>query len=202
MASATMSTIIAQVLDDLYRTDLTSQATTAIIDAVKHYERKPWWFMEERATSSTVAGQEYYALPADFGVMDSLVINIGSTKYPLTRRSQEQIDDWAEVSATGAPTDYALYDQQIRLWLVPNDTYTMTMSYRAKLPELTAAASNAWTNICGELIRRRAAADLAFTILQDADRAAGFVALANDLYRELRSEHNQRVMPSHTRKRR
>lgn len=138
--------------------------------------------------------------------MDSLVVDIGtsgaSNQYPLIRRTYEQIERWQENGTTGRPTDYALYDKQIRLWVIPDDAYTLNLSYRAKLDELTAGSSNAWTTIGGELIKRRAEANVALNVLQDRNRAGDFKLQEQDLLRELRSEHARRVMTGYSRKRR
>lgn len=210
MSSQTLSTIISTMLgDDLFRTDLTAEATRALQTAIKHYEREIWWFQEQRANASTVADQEYYALPSDFGSLDSLVIDVGgstSNKYPLFQRTQEQIDRWQQggTGTSGRPTDFALYDRQLRLWVIPDDAYSLTLSYRANnlSDSTTAAASNIWTNIADELIRWRADSIVAFSVLQDAQRAAGFKVQEKEAYDALRSEHNRRVTTGHTRKRR
>ena len=57
------------------------------------------------------------------------------------------MEDWFVQSATytGYPTDYALYDEQIRLYPIPNGTYTLTLSYQKQLDGLAGEAdTNEW----------------------------------------------------------
>lgn len=202
MPSATLSTVISRVLDEIYRDNLTAQATTALQSAIRHYERYPWWPKEERAYATLVAGQEYYALPDRFQKVDSFTVTVNGSTTPLTQRTFEQIDRWQESSATGTPTDFAIYDKQIRLFLIPDQSGTLNIAYSARLADLAGTDDNDWTNHAEELIRRRAEADLAFSILRDTEAYTGFKAMEREVLQGIVTEHALRVSTGKTRKRR
>lgn len=197
-------TIRNRILDELDRDDLSAQAELAIKSAVEFYSPRRFWFNEARATASTVADQEYYPLPDDFVAEDVLTISVNDTVYPLRRVSNEQIDDWTMSTSvnTGRPQEYALQGTELRLYPVPDDSYTLTMSYQKRLTELAAEGdSNAWTTDAEELIRRRAEGDLCLSVLQDNERATGFYLLASDVLAALLTRSMRHVGTGYTRKR-
>lgn len=204
MPTATFSTIINRVLDDLFRDDLTAQATTALQTAIRQYESYPWWPKEERAYTTTVDGQEYYALPLDFQKIDTLRINVGSAEYPLYQRTWEQIDLWQDSTSayTGRPSDFCIFDEQLRLYPIPDGAYTMTMGYSARLADLAAGDNNAWTNHAEELVRRCAEADIAYSILRDVEAYQVFRGMESKAKAAVIREHTMRVMRGKGRKRR
>ena len=198
------ATLVNRVLDDLDRQgSLTSQAQNAIQTAIDHYEGTRFFFNQERATAQTVNAQEFYALPSDVLDIDVLSITISNDTYKLIRRTYETLEDWNDQTSTGYPTDYAVYNQQIRLYPIPNaDGYTLTLSYAKRLSALSSDSdSNAWTTTAEELIRSRADADMSYRILQNDKRAIGFKMLEQDAYQRLLSESNRRMMTGRTRKR-
>lgn len=201
----TYATLVNRVLDDLDRQgSLTSQAQSAIQTAIDHYEGTRFYFNQERATAQTVNAQEFYALPSDVLDIDVLSLTAGSNTYKLIRRTYETLEDWyLNSSYTGYPTDYAIYNQQIRLYPIPDaSTYTLTLSYAKRLSTLSSDSdSNAWTTTAEELIRSRADADMAFRILQNEKRAMGFKILEQEAYQRLVSESNRRLMTGRARKR-
>ena len=82
-----LGTMENRIADELNRTDMTSYARTAIQTAIKHYEGNRFWFSENRATATTVSGQEFYDLPTDFREMDSLKVLISNNDYRLNERT-------------------------------------------------------------------------------------------------------------------
>lgn len=197
-------TLINRVLRDLNRTgqgDMTATAQDEIISAIDHYQRETWHFTEKRATLDTVDGQEFYGLPTDFERMDSLVIDVNNYSYRLNERTYDTLEDWFVRSDTytGYPTDFAVYDEQIRLYPVPNGAYQMTLSYIQDLTQLsTSTDSNAWTTTAEELIRRRACKNIAAGVLHDLDKAQTYDGLERSAYLALRSNTNQRLMTGRT----
>lgn len=199
------STLVNRVLDDIDRQgSLTSQAQSAIQTAIDHYEGTRFYFNQERATAQTVNGQEFFPLPTDVLDIDVLSITVNGYTYKLDRRTYETLEDWFVQANTylGYPSDYAIYNQQIRLYPVPNaDGYTLTLSYAKRLDTLeNDADENEWTGVAEELIRSRADADISFRILQDEKRAVGFKAFEQDAYQRLVSESNRRMMTGRARK--
>src|SRR3972149_4580416 len=94
---ATMRARIAEELIDSAIT--TAHINNAIQQAIKHYERKPWWFNQKAGTFATVAAQELYTTSdlADIPkmvIIQSMVIGVSSTtKAPLRGLDNSNIDD-------------------------------------------------------------------------------------------------------------
>jgi len=198
-------TMTSRILDDMNRTDLTSQAQSAIKSAIAFYENRRFWFLEQRPTSNTVAGQEFYGLPSDFLDSDSLVLEVNNWTYPLHERRYNVLEDWFVKSATftGYPTDYAIYDKQIRLYPIPNsDTYTFTLSYYKRLSSLGSDSdTNDWMTEGEELIRRRAEWTLNSGKLRDYDAAQACKMLEQEALLQHERLTRARLLTGHTKKR-
>lgn len=203
---STFGTVRNRILSDLNRTssnDLTSSVETEIQTAIAFYEKRRFWFLEARATTTTIVGQEYYALPEDFRDDDSLVITVNSETYQLKRRTYELLEQWyLGSSLTGDPTDYAIYDEQIRLYPVPNNQYTMTLSYYKKLNSLSGQDdTNAWMVEGEGLIRSRVEWLLFARKLRDYDAAQACKVLEEEELAQHEKLTRSRLLTGHTRRR-
>ena len=153
----TMRTRIAdELLDSGALTN--AQINNAILTAIKHYERKEWWFNQKVGTFSTVAAQELYTssdladIPKMVLIQSMLIGASSTTKKPLTNLDNKNIEDLQDGSVTGEPEYYARYADKIRLYPIPSAVYTVTASYIYKLTALSADGdTNAWTDECEEL---------------------------------------------------
>ena len=198
------ATLTSEVLDDLKRSDLTAQAQTKIKNAIKFYSRRKFWFLEQRSTTTLIDGQEYYGLPADFRDESSLVITVNNWTYPLNKRTYEILEAWFVKSATftGYPTDYAIYDEQLRLHPIPNGSHVMTLSYYKELPVLGAGTdSNAWTDEGSELIKARAEKILYAQTIRDRQSATFMAGVEREELVQHESLTNARLMTGHSKKR-
>jgi len=180
---STYGELTAKILDDLDRDDITSQAQDAIQAAIAEFTPRAWWFLEARATAQTVDGQEFFPLPDDYESELMLSIDYGNNNVPMSERTMAWMEGvQSDSSRTGRPTDYCIWDEQLRFYPVPDGAYTLTMSYRRQLPKMeTSSASCAWSTEAFELIRRRAEVDLADTYLRDyqlADRMVQHLTVA------------------------
>lgn len=167
-------TMQTRIANELHRTDLTTQIQDAIQSAIQNYERIRFWFNHARASANTVVDQAYYALPLDFIEVDSFKILDSTTWFPLEQRTFQYIDAVnASTTTTGTPMDFAIYQEQIRLWPIPDDIYEIQMAYLRSLPALSASGdSNAWMTEGEELIRTRAMGDLYLDVIHDERRGA------------------------------
>lgn len=187
----TLAGLRNKILSDVNRTDLTAVAETAIKDAVKHYENERWWFNEKRAHIEVDPDTERVALPSDYLECDSMTINISSNVYRIHSIGKIEMDNLYNPSTKGAPEYYCLYDQQIRLFPIPDVTYTLSMSYQFTLPELATSDSTVWTNEMGELIRYHSQADIYANTLHNFERAQIAKAMEQTIYSGL-EKRNQK----------
>jgi len=199
---ATYADLIAQVHEDLLLENHTAQISTAISTAIEVYEQERFWFNEIRATTTTSSGQEFYDLPSDFIDIDTLTCAINNNTYPLIQRDFKTIDDWFITASTysGYPDSFCIYDEQLRLYPVPDGAYTMTIAYQYKPAALSAGTdSNSWTNDARNLIRFSADADVALNYRQDPKRYALFKQQEARELSRLRSRTAKSVMTGKTR---
>ena len=175
---ASYSDMQARIQDELKRPDLSAQIRLAIKSAINYYEDKRFWFNEARAYRNTVDGQEYYGLPDDFLQADIIPLTTTGYTYEMIPRTYQYLervqgnDNWKS-----RPTDWALYDKQLRLYPIPNDTYRVDISYVKQLEDVSATGSeNAWMNEGEELIRMHAKIDVMMNVIRgDALKEAAFL---------------------------
>jgi len=172
-------TMQTRIADELVRGDLSSQIKSAIQSAIDFYETQRFWFNETRSTIATVDGTEYYDLPTDFLEMDTLGITISSRYYQLVAKTHDYLDqiNWGAGTWKGFPYFYSLFDNDIRLYPIPDGAYTLTLTYLKQLDALSADTdTNNWMTTAEELIRTRAKVDLLENVirgkeaLKDAER--------------------------------
>ena len=197
---ATYGEMQSTILDEMANDgDLTTEhIKNGILRAIRHYERRPWWFNQKVATFSTVAGQEYYGasdlsdIPNIVRIESALITNTGY-KSALKDMDYQSID-WGQTGTdTGVPWYYTVFQNKIRLYPIPDAAYTVTLSYIYKLTELSLDAdTNSWTTECEELIRQSAKKRIALDIMQADDLAGRFSILENQALDELLAENRRR----------
>jgi len=192
----TMQTRIADELLDSGALS-TAQIKAAIQSAIAHYERKPFYFNQKKAsTFSTVASQEYYG-SSDLSNIPYIVemksFNIGTYKSKVKAVDFEDIDMAQSGSVTGQPTAYAYYEQKIRLFPIPDAVYTATLAYIYRLTALSADGdTNIWMTDAEELIRQSAKRILALDILHADDIAMRCYNREKEVFDELQAENRRR----------
>ena len=191
--------IQARIADEIQRTDLTSQIVYAISDAIKHYERRRFYFNTTIGTFSTVANQEYYT-STDFADIATLVtiedmtVTITTAKYPMTPMDFDMMDGLQTGAIIADPLSYAYYRQQIRLYPIPSAVRTITMAYVDKFAALSAGTdTNAWMTDGEELIRARAKKNIATDVLYDSNLAQVMDAREQSALAELLAENRRRM---------
>lgn len=196
----TYATMRSRIADEMANDGdiTTAQINYAIQDAIKYYERKPWWFNQKTGTFSTVDGQEYYS-SADLTDIPDIVQIIAATvtdsgiKSPMRAVDYVNIDDEQDGSVEGEPRHFAYFKEQIRLYPIPDAAYTVTLSYIYRLTALSDDAdSNAWTTDAEELIRQSAKRRIALNYLQAEEIAARCSVLEREAYTEMLAENRRR----------
>ena len=195
----TYGAIKTRIADEIADSTLTSQIILAIESAIKFYERKEFWFNSKTGTFVTVAAQEYYAAAANSDIPSLIKINnpikvtSSGYKYDVDIVPFAEIDVAQDGTKTGRPECAAYFNEQIRLYPIPDAVYTFTMAYQYRLTDLSADADeNAWTDDAEELIRQRAKMIIAADVLRDVDMYNAAKEFERDAYRALREETRAR----------
>jgi len=203
----TYGTIKTRIADDLARSDLTSQIATAVLNAIKHYERRRFYFNTRVATDTfaLVANQEYYG-SADLAVIPNLITiddmyaTVGGVRYHILPTTFEGIAEAQDGLLTrDPPFNYAYHAQQIRMYPIPSAARTVTMATHYRLTALSADGdANAWTTDAEDLIVRRAEWDLYSFTVKDIESAtaarAGEMEALAALQRETRLRRSVREL--------
>lgn len=183
------------------RSDLTSEINSAILSAISHYQREPWYFTQARTvTFSTVDGQEFYTSSdaADIATMpgiDTLTATVSSEPKVLVPQTWEWMEDNASTSE-GAPVFWCYFGRQVRLHPIPDQAYTIRAASNPRLTALSADGdTNVWTTEAEELIRNRAKWDVFTNILYDFEKAGSCKANEMQAYDALRAETTRRLGP-------
>lgn len=191
-------TMRTRIVDEFVNESITTaQINNAIQSAIKHYERRPFWFNTKRGTFATVASQETYAAAANSDIpyivqIDSM--SIDSPKANLLGVNDSDIEDLQDGSATGRPRLYAYFEQKIRLYPIPDAVYTVRLNYICKFAALSADGdTNAWVDECEEMIRQASKRILCTDILHADDMAQRYAELERVAYERIRAENRQRA---------
>lgn len=201
MTSPTFTDMMAQIADELNRTDLSNQASIAIVNAIAHYQGERWYWNEDRSKTFSISSSQEYYTSTDLTTMeqildiDSIVINTSATdRYELTRRSW----DWFEQhstssSAVGRPTDYCYYQQRLRLYPISNGGAVLRVAGTFRQTSVSASCSNEWFHDAAQMIKSRAKAELYDGLLFDAPKADVMRRREFDEANRLRRETNRRI---------
>lgn len=176
-----------RIADELNRTDLSDQIRLAIKSAIAYMEIKPFYWNEQRSFISTAATQQIYELPDDFQGVNTLKLTYNQYITLLEPRPYSYIEDITSTTESqGQPRSYAIYDYQIFVYPIPDQAYTLTMSYFKRLEDVSATGSaNAWMNPRHgeEIIRTLAKVD----ILENVIEGPGVMQQADRLRSRVRS---------------
>src|ERR1700737_3368598 len=189
-----------RIQDELARSDLASQVSFAITDAIGFYQNERFIFNESRdITFPTVAGQDFYGAAANSAIplmwsFDYLVLYLGGIPWPIKRRTPEYVE-FANNNGlvTGQPYNYAWYNKQIRLGPVPDGVYTIRVAGRITYaaPAKDDEANNPWMIDAEKLIRSRAKYELALNVIQDTEMAQIMAAQTTEAFDQLKGAANR-----------
>lgn len=205
-----------RVASDLERslTDVTWNSRTwndeiggAILDAIKLYRSKKWWFLQQpqtlTMTSQTSAGIEYVTEYTGLIKLDSLRITISGNKEPLEQISFQEMESRHDgTDSSGQPYEYCRHGGRIRLYPTPNQAYTLTWSGTFQDSALTSdTISNQWMTHGELLIRARAKLTLLRDYIKSYDDVPAAVLAVKEAEKALDSEHIARTATSRLRAR-
>jgi hypothetical protein len=187
---ATFGEIIAQVANDLARTNINSEIGDEVNNAIRFYDTKRVWFNEKRdLTFSTVIGQEEYTSAANADIpnlikIDGMFTTLGSTdKWVMTPMDAVWREWLTPPNDPGRPTHYTNYNRVLRLWPVPDAVYTVRVMGWYRLAALSVDADeNIWTQEASDLVRMSAKRRVLANVVQDYEAAAAVQALEREAW--------------------
>jgi len=201
---ATYGEMKSRIMSELNRDDLSRAASAAVQTSIKYYETQRFWFNEQRAQITSIESQEFYRLPSDFVMHDSLSLVDGSNLRKLYQIDYYQIMDMINRNppTEARPTHYDIYSDQIRLYPTPDsDVYIFVLSYVRKLDSLLSdSAYNEWTNTAEALIRSHAMRSIAGGVLHDPQLMQVYDVYVNGEYKSLRNLTNSKTSSGKVRK--
>jgi hypothetical protein len=115
--------------------------------------------------------------------MDNLRLQDGNTRVPLRQKGYAWMEDMnTSNNGRGMPRYYAIEARELRLYPVPDRTYSLATVILNRLPEISLAAAdtatNAWVNEGELLIRTYAQGDLMVRYLQGDAVTPGLALMA------------------------
>ena len=98
--------------------------------------REPWPFRDGQTTFDTAAGVAAQTMPADFGKVDSMSIDSLSLNL-IPKRHDDLLHEFSgDLTYQAYPLYYYFVGSEVRLYPVPDSTYTVTLNYIKKFTPL------------------------------------------------------------------
>lgn len=108
----------------------------------KILSKRDWPFLHKIRTAKTIAATEFVALPYDVDMIESVFVEIGSTRYtPKPCPSREVWDQLHESTSSGDEPEYwFVYNGEIGLWPTPaTSDNTISMNTKIRVRDLNIA---------------------------------------------------------------
>ena len=193
---ATYGGIIAQVANDLARSNINAEIGDEINAAVRDYDTKRVWFNETRdLTFSTVAAQDFYTVTDNANIpnlirIDGMFSTLGtSDKWIVEPMDAVQMERMSPPNDRSRPAWYAYFGQTIRLWPIPDTVYTIRVLGWYRLAELANDSdTNIWTEHAASLLRLSAKRRVLANVIQDYEGAAAVQQLEDEAWRAIDRE--------------
>lgn len=100
-----------------------------------------WPFLEKTSTLASVASQQFYQLPYDYGQLISAITTIGTTQYvPIECPNREQwnILNTSTAITSDIPKYYIIFGNTIGFWPMPaSNAGTYTFTYKKAVKDLS-----------------------------------------------------------------
>lgn len=163
---ATLGQTVERIREDINRgTDYDARIKRAIADAIRFYRSKRLGFNIKRAYAVLTSGNEYVSLPTDWIEADLLRLDKDDDREVMEEVTYDWIEDENVAGdQRGRPMKYAIQHRTLRLYPIPDQTYTLMFSFQYELKDVSVSASdnatNAWLEEGEELIRKHAMSDL------------------------------------------
>ncbi len=184
---ATFGDIIAQVANDLARTNLNAEIGEEINAAIREFDTKRVWFNESRdLTFNTVAAQAEYTVSDNANIpnlirIDGMFSTLNSNDKWLLKPMDKVQREWlTPPNDPGRPTWYTFTNKVLTLWPVPDAVYQIRVMGWYRLSALAIDSdTNIWTEEAADLLRHSARHRLLLNVIQD-EAGAGLAKVAEE----------------------
>lgn len=198
----TLATMIAEIEDDLERSDTTA-IRTKIQAAIRHYQSERFFFNESRdITFNTVAAQTDYAFGAagdittEFYKIDGVFLTEGTNVICMKLADYRAFETLLDgTSTSGTPVLYTYVNRALRLYPSPDGIYSTRLTGHIKLaaPAGDDTADNEWMTEAYDLIMAHAKALLFAKRYRDIEGAAIETTAAKTYLDELKAKSNTKI---------
>lgn len=164
-------TMVGRIREDLDRgTDYDSRIKQSICDAITYYQTSRLGFNTKRARALVTSGMEMLSLPTDWVEADYLRLEDNGQRLPFDEVTYDWIEDRKDNDTDrGQPEKYAIQHREMRLWPIPDHSYTLVFSFQYEIRNVSISASdaetNAWMTEGEQLIRYWAMGDILLTYI-------------------------------------
>ena len=198
----TLSDMKTDIAGDFARSDLTTEIANAIERAIEFYAATRFFFNETReATFDTVDGQaRYSSVDSDdipnFITLDSVFITVAGHNRQLRYVTPEEYELLTDDQATeGEPYAYTYFNTEFGFYPIPDDEYEMRLTGHINVPAPTddAETDNVWMTYAYQLIRSRAASEVALKKVRDYEFAGAMKSAEREELQRLHSETSKRI---------
>ena len=190
---ATYLELRTRITGEINNDEVTAGAISlAVMSAVNHYGDEPLWEKEAQATAATTPDQEYYELPSDCAMVLAIQIKRDTRWIDLNPRTMEWMNEANDNSSyNGDPTDYSIFNKQIRLSPIPDSTMSLLLTERVILSTLTDGATSVFTLEAEELIRARAKWDIYLHVIENTEKAMVMKSVETEAIKMIRKRSNR-----------
>lgn len=145
---STFGRMVERIREDLNRgSDFDDRIKQAICDAIVYYSPNRLGFNTKRARALITSGNEFISLPTDWVESDYLRLENDGQRIPFDEVTYDWIEDRRENDTDrGEPQKYAIQHREMRLWPIPDHSYTLVFSFQYELRDVSISASDATTN--------------------------------------------------------
>lgn len=183
--------IIAETNRDDLADDLASQLILHIQRACEFFADEHFWFNAIVTTANTTPGSDLVAVPATVRRVERLTIPAQFAEVVEVQLGQIEVLDGAQ---TALPWRYAYYNNQLKLWPIPDQAYTLQITGLAQIDAPAADGdSNAWTEEAQDLIVARASMTLYRDQFRDTDGVQLAASASKEALARLKRETGRRL---------
>jgi hypothetical protein len=190
-----------QIIDDIDRTDLSTQVSAAVDTAIRFHEHDRYWFNTVAKVTATLSSSTAFIpftdLPYRFLEIDRMRVQRNTNYYwDLVARQRDWLFDRQDVIVYTEPSEYAVYAETIQFDNYAAQSYPLIMDGLVSLGNTASnsystSSSVAWFGAARDMIRAAAKKDLFLHVIKDPDQAVAMGVVETGVRNILKSKTNQ-----------